>query len=72
MPVSGTGTFVWWESQIDPTLIYGIPMGGWRGPDGKFCENNQLEPDIKVANDPAILSSGHDQQIEAAVKEMMK
>ena len=72
MPVPGTGTFVWWESQIDPTLTYGIPMGGWRGPDGKFCENNQLEPDIKVANDPSILSSGHDQQIEAAVKEMMK
>ena len=41
-------------------------------PDGRFCENNQLEPDIRVGNDPAILSSGHDQQIEAAVKEMMK
>ena len=72
MPVPGTGTFVWWESQIDPTLVFGIPMGGWRAPDGKFCENNQLEPDIKIANDPAIISSGHDQQIEAAVKEMMK
>ena len=72
MPVPGTGTFVWWESQIDPTLVFGIPMGGWRMPDGRFCENNQLEPDIKVANDPGILSSGHDQQIEAAVKELMK
>ena len=72
MPVPGTGTFVWWESQIDPTLVYGIPMGGWRTPDGKFCENNQLEPDFRVPNDPGILSSGHDQQIEAAVKELMK
>jgi len=72
MPVPGTGTFVWWEAQIDPTLVFGIPMGGWRMPDGKFCENNQLEPDIRVANDPGILSSGHDQQIEAAVKELMK
>jgi len=72
MPVPGTGTFVWWESQIDPTLVFGIPMGGWRMPDGRFCENNQLEPDIMVSNEPAILSSGHDQQIEAAVKEMMK
>ena len=72
MPVPGTGTFVWWESQIDPTLYFGIPMGGWRGPDGKFCENNQLEPDIKVLNDPEILSSGRDQQIEEAVKELMK
>ncbi len=72
MPVPGTGTFVWWESQIDPTLVFGIPMGGWRMPDGRFCENNQLEPDIKIANDPGILSSGHDQQIEAAVKELLK
>ena len=72
MPVPGTGTFVWWETQIDPTLVYGIPMGGWRTPDGKFCENNQMEPDIRVPNDPGILSSGRDQQVEEAVKELMK
>lgn len=71
MPVPGTGTFVWWEQQIDPTLVFGIPMGGWRTPDGKFCENNQLEPDIKVRNEPDIMSGGRDQQIEAAVKELM-
>lgn len=72
MPVPGTGTFVWWENQIDPTLRYGIPMGGWRAPDGKFGENTQMEPDIKVRNEPDILSAGRDQQIEAAVKELMK
>ncbi len=72
MPVPGTGTFVWWEGQIDPTLVFGIPMGGWRMMDGKFCENTQFEPDIKVANDPAKLASGHDEQIEAAVKELLK
>ncbi|MFZ4563847.1 MAG: S41 family peptidase, partial [Bacteroidales bacterium] len=72
MPVPGTGTFVWWETQIDPTLYFGIPMGGWRTPDGKFCENNQMEPDILVPNDPGILASGRDQQIEEAVKDLMK
>jgi len=72
MPVPGTGTFVWWETQIDPTLVFGIPMGGWRMPDGNFCENTQLEPDIKVAVEPGVLATGHDQQIEAAVKELMK
>ncbi len=72
MPVPGTGTFVWWETQIDPTLYFGIPMGGWRTADGKFCENNQMEPDIKIHNDADILSAGRDQQIEAAVKELMK
>jgi Tol biopolymer transport system component/C-terminal processing protease CtpA/Prc len=72
MPVPGTGTFVWWESQIDPTLRFGIPQGGWRTPDGKLCENNQLEPDIPVKNDPDLMSAGRDQQIEAAVKELLK
>jgi tricorn protease len=72
MPVPGTGTFVWWEPQIDPSLVFGIPMGGWRTPDGKFCENNQMEPDIKICNDPEAISAGRDQQIEAAVMELMK
>lgn len=72
MPVPGTGTFVWWEAQIDPTLVYGNPMGGWRSPDGLFEEGHQLEPDIKVRNEPDVLSAGRDQQIEAAVKELLK
>ena len=72
MPVPGTGTFVWWEKQIDPTITFGIPMGGWRAPNGKFLENYQMEPDIKVRLEPNIMTSGRDQQIEAAVKELMK
>jgi len=72
MPVPGTGTFVWWETQIDPTLYFGIPQGGWRMPDGRLCENNQLEPDILVKNEPDVMSAGRDEQIEAAVKELLK
>jgi len=72
MPVPGTGTFVWWEQQIDPTLRFGIPQGGWRTPEGILCENNQLEPDIPVRNDPDVLALGRDQQIEAAVAELLK
>lgn len=72
MPVPGTGTFVWWEPQIDPTLVFGIPEGGWRTPDGKFCENIQLEPDLKVPNDPTLLGRGRDQQLEAAVEALLK
>ena len=72
MPVPGTGTFVWWEGQIDSGLRFGIPQGGWRTPEGILCENNQLEPDIPVKNDPDVLSLGRDQQIEAAVRELLK
>jgi len=71
MPVPGTGTFVWWERQIDPTLVFGIPMGGWQMPDGRFGEGTQLEPDIRVRMDPAIMTSGRDQQLEAAVRALM-
>ena len=72
MPVPGTGTFVWWENQIDPSLRFGIPMGCWQTPDGKCGENNQTDPDIMVRNDPDVMANGRDQQIEAAVKELTK
>ncbi|HUB59423.1 MAG TPA: S41 family peptidase [Puia sp.] len=72
MPVPGTGTFVWWEEQIDPRLVYGNPMGGWRAPEGYFEEGHQLEPDILVRDEPDVVTMGRDQQIEAAVKELMK
>lgn len=72
MPVPGTGTFVWWENQIDPTIRFGIPMGCWRTLDGRCGENNQTEPDVRVANEPGVMAGGRDQQLEAAVKEVMK
>jgi tricorn protease len=73
MPVPGTGTSVWWERQIDPTMVFGIPMIAFIGiKEGKPLENLQLEPDIKVLNDYNKILSGEDQQIEAAVKEMLK
>jgi Tol biopolymer transport system component/C-terminal processing protease CtpA/Prc len=72
MPVPGTGTFVWWENQIDSSIRFGIPMGCWRTLDGKCAENIQMEPDIRVANEPDVMAAGRDQQIEAAVRELMK
>ena len=72
MPVPGTGTFVWWETQIDPTIYFGIPMGGWRPLGDIFLENNQLEPDILIKNEPGVMAIGRDQQLEAAVFELLK
>jgi tricorn protease len=72
MPVPGTGTFVWWENQIDPSIRFGIPMGCWEPLKSKCAENVQMEPDIMVRNEPDVMASGRDQQIEAAVKELMK
>lgn len=71
MPVPGTGTAVWWE-RMQNGMVFGIPQVGMVGNDGKYLENQQLEPDIKVPNDPAAVSKGQDQQLEAAVKELEK
>ena len=71
-PVPGTMTAVWWETQIDPTLIFGIPqVGNWGTADQCYIENHQIEPDILVYNDPASTLSGRDPQLEAAVTEML-
>lgn len=72
MPVAGTGTAVWWETQIDPTLVFGIPMIATIGKENRPTENLQLEPDIKVPNDYKSILSGKDQQLERAVKEMLE
>ncbi len=67
MPVAGTGTAVWWES-LQNGMWFGIPQVGMVDNNGKFLENQQLEPDVKQALDPGIVSQGRDQQLEAAVK----
>ena len=71
MPVAGTGTAVWWEQQIDPTLVFGIPMVATIGKENRPTENLQLEPDIKVPNDYKSVLNGKDPQLERAVKEML-
>jgi Tol biopolymer transport system component/C-terminal processing protease CtpA/Prc len=72
MPVAGTGTAVWWETQIDPTLVFGIPMVGTIGKENRPTENLQVEPDIKVPLTYENFLAGKDDQLEAAVKEMLK
>jgi Tol biopolymer transport system component/C-terminal processing protease CtpA/Prc len=72
MPVPGTGTAVWWETQIDPTIVFGIPMVATIGKENRPTENLQVEPDMKVPLPYEDLLNGKDTQIEAAVKEMLK
>jgi len=72
-PVAGTGTAVWWETQINNRIVFGIPMIGTYGAgETHATENHQLEPDIMVLNDYNQILSGNDQQLAAAVQEMLK
>ena len=72
MPVAGTGTAVWWETQIDPTMVFGIPMVATIGKENRPTENLQVEPDIRVPLPYEDFLNGKDDQLEAAVKEMLK
>ena len=72
MPVPGTMTSVNWERLQDSSLVFGIPVVGYRTEDGSYLENKQLEPDIKVANTPEIIVTGRDEQLEAAVKALLE
>ncbi|WP_294630504.1 S41 family peptidase, partial [uncultured Bacteroides sp.] len=72
MPVPGTMTSVSWETLQDPSLVFGIPVIGYRLPDGSYLENSQLEPDVKVANNPETVVKGEDIQLKTAVEELLK
>lgn len=71
MPVPGTGTAVWWENLQDQTLVFGIPQVGVMTMDGKYYENNQCEPDIKVMLDYNSMIKGEDVQLKKAVEHLM-
>lgn len=71
-PVPGTMTAVWWERQIDPSIVFGIPQVGCMDMRGEYLENKELQPDIEVYNSPEEMLRGEDRQLEAAVKEMLK
>ena len=71
MPIPGTGTAVWWERQIDPTLVFGIPQVGMIDIDGNYLENKQLEPDIKIKNSYEMLVQGKDEQLLKAVEVLL-
>ena len=70
-PVPGTMTAVWWENQIDPSLVFGIPQVGCVDMEGNYAENHELEPDVLIYNSPAEVLQGRDAQLEAAVKTLL-
>lgn len=72
-PVAGTGTAVWWERQIDSTLVFGIPQVGFVEPGtGDYLENKDLVPDHVVLHHPDDAAAGSDKQLEKAVELLMK
>lgn len=71
-PVAGTMTAVWWETLLDPTMVFGIPQVGCLDMHGHYSENTQLNPDIEVYNTPEDYINGNDRQLKRTVEEMLK
>jgi tricorn protease len=71
MQVPGTCTAVWWENLQDRSLTFGIPQVGQVDPRGNYLENQHLDPDHEVDNDPAEEARGRDQQLEKAVEVLL-
>ena len=71
-PVPGTMTAVWWETQIDQSIVFGVPQVAVKDMNGNYLENQLLMPDIEVYNTPEDNISGRDRQIEAGVKHLLE
>ncbi len=70
MPVPGTSTSVWWEG-LQNNVVFGIPQVTNLDTAGKPLENQELMPDLLVPNEYGEVSKGRDQQLEAAVRELL-
>lgn len=72
MPVPGTCTFAGWES-IEGGIRWGAPgLGVKDATTGRYLENWQTDPDIRVMMEFVPASRGQDQQLEAAVRELLR
>lgn len=71
-PIPGTMTAVWWETQIDPTLYFGIPQVTSLDNNGQPLENKQLNPDVLIYNTPENILKGIDDQLIGATHHLMK
>lgn len=71
-PIPGTMSSVNWITLQDPSLIFGVPVIGYRTEEGYYLEGTQLEPDIYILNRPETIVKGEDLQLKAAVEELLR
>jgi tricorn protease len=72
MPVPGTCSFAGWEMLGDSGIMWGAVPLGVKAVGVGYLENHQTEPDVKVENKKEAVVAGKDEQLEAAVAELLK
>lgn len=70
MPVPGTCSFAGWEGLPDGGRWGVVPVSA-KDKSGRWMENLQTEPSIKLKNMPGIIDKNRDQQLERAIQEML-
>jgi C-terminal processing protease CtpA/Prc len=71
MPVPGTCSFAGWEGLPNGSRWGVVPVSA-KDKAGRWMENLQTEPSIKVKNWPGVIDTGRDQQLERAIDEMLQ
>ncbi len=72
MPVPGTCSFAGWEMLQNGTIVWGSVPVSAKNKAGEWLENNETVPEIMVKNRPGVIDNGRDQQLEAAIKELLE
>jgi Tol biopolymer transport system component/C-terminal processing protease CtpA/Prc len=72
MPVPGTCSYAGWEMLQDGETRWGAVPVSTKDINGNWLENVETVPDIQVKNEPGIISTGRDQQLEQAAAELLK
>lgn len=71
MPVPGTCSFAGWEGLPNGSYWGVVPVSA-KSKEGKWMENLQTEPTIKVKNMPGVIDTGRDQQLERSIQELLE
>lgn len=71
MPVPGTCSFAGWETLPNGVRWGAVPISV-RNKAGEWLENNETKPMFEVKNQPDVITTGRDQQLEKAVEELLK
>ena len=69
-PVPGTCSFAGWEG-LPNGSVWGVVPVSAKNKAGEWLENNQTMPDMLVRNHPGVVDFGRDEQLEAAIKQML-